>query len=69
MIWTHNKTGKPYLVLKTVLNKTDKFDMQKMILYRSMSRVFYVREIKEFHSKFTVTKFTKFTDIKLNPYD
>lgn len=67
MIWIHNKTGKPYLIIKTVINKTSKFDMQKMILYMSLYKCFYVREIKEFHSKFTVTKFKKFTDIKLKP--
>ena len=58
MIYTHNKTGNVYEVLKdNVINATNgNQDGQKMILYKNIKGEWFIREYNEFHLKFTRKK-------------
>ena len=52
VIWRHNKTGKIYKTLGTVINCTNEQDGQIMYLYTDGNLTF-VREANEFLNKFS----------------
>lgn len=55
-VWRNNKTGVTYTVGAIVINHTNAFDGQLMVLYydrNSQDTEYCVREISEFKEKFT----------------
>ena len=52
-IYKNNKNGKLYCYLNIVINCTNDYDGQVMILYEREDMQF-VREFNEFHDKFTL---------------
>lgn len=59
-MWIHNKTGDTYVLVDWVVNCTNDRDKERMVVYRKIENGVvqdhaWVRNIDEFHLKFTQT--------------
>jgi hypothetical protein len=52
MTYINNKTQKIYTFIEVVVNKTNKNDGERLVIYKDLEGKKYAREINEFNEKF-----------------
>jgi hypothetical protein len=64
MTYINNKTQKIYTFIEVVVNKTNKNDGERLVIYKDLEGKKYAREITEFHEKFSRKIFEEINQLR-----